>query len=54
MAARTAKVFAPTHLTGDDTDGGFVDTPRDAGDGLGLAGVAVQHRRRQVLVTGCG
>ena len=48
-AARTATVLpAPTSPV-IDPDGGLVDTPGDAGDGLGVAGVAVQHGGGQVL-----
>src|SRR5674476_429930 len=35
--------LAGADLTGDHSQGSFADTPADPGDGLGVAGVAVQH-----------
>ena len=35
--------LAGADLTGDHAQGSFADTPADPGDGLGVAGVAVQH-----------
>src|SRR5664280_1975148 len=41
--------LAGADLTGDHSQGSFVDAPADPGDGLGVAGVAVQHLGRQGL-----
>src|SRR5664280_2431962 len=41
--------LAGADLTGDHSQGPFADTPADPGDGLGVAGVAVQHLGRQGL-----
>ena len=41
-AARTATVFRPD-LAGDHPDPVLEDAPADPGDGLAVAGVAVQH-----------
>lgn len=40
--------FASADFAGDDADGALVHTPADAGDRFAVAGVAVQHRRRQI------
>ena len=44
LPAPTSPVISPI--------GGFLDAPGDPGDGLGVAGVAVQHRRGEVLGEG--
>jgi hypothetical protein len=35
--------LAGAHFSGDDADGALADAPGDAGDGLVVGGVAVQH-----------
>src|SRR3954467_990615 len=44
--------FARADLTGDDAEGVLVDAPGDAGNGLGVAVVAVQHARGEVAAEG--
>ena len=40
--------LARADLAGDDAEGVFGHAPGDAGDGLGVGGVAVQHARGQI------
>src|SRR5207247_10613831 len=44
--------FAGADLAGDDAEGVLVDAPGDAGDGFGVAGVAVQHAGGEVTAEG--
>ena len=39
--------LAGADFFGDDSDSVLIHTPGDPGDGFGVAGVAVQHRRGQ-------
>ena len=44
--------LAGADLAGDDPDPALADAPADAGDGLVVGGVAVQHPRRQIAAEG--
>lgn len=44
--------LAGADFAGDDAEGGFVDTPGDAGDRFVVTGVVVQHARREVPAEG--
>ena len=49
MAARAATVLPGADFAGDHGDGALAGAPGDPGDGLGVAGVVVQHGRGEVL-----
>ena len=44
--------FPGADFAGDDADGAFADAPGDAGDGLVVGGVAVQHAGGEVAAEG--
>lgn len=48
-AARNGDGLAGADLAGDHAEAAFPDAPRDAGRGLGMGGVPVQHPGGQVL-----
>lgn len=49
---RTETILPAPDLAGDHADGAFSDAPGDAGDGLVVGVVPVEHARREVAAEG--